>query len=86
MCVIFFIFINSMPNSENDSSLPNIGDSINYYKLLIDPMFLVNMANISLVWVIDSYNDTTLEPYLSQVLNVMYTLNSKHNGNAKKLY
>uniref|UniRef100_A0A147BS08 Putative vesicular amine transporter n=1 Tax=Ixodes ricinus TaxID=34613 RepID=A0A147BS08_IXORI len=37
-----------------------------YYKLLLDPMFLVNLFSVMLSWAITSFNEPTLEPYLRQ--------------------
>ncbi|KAM7308447.1 uncharacterized protein ISCGN_012081 [Ixodes scapularis] len=38
----------------------------NCYKLLLDPMFLVNIGHILMSSCVTAYNDTTLQPYLVQ--------------------
>lgn len=37
-----------------------------YYKLLVDPLFLVNICNITVASSLSGYNETTLTPYLAQ--------------------
>lgn len=39
---------------------------MNLYKLLIDPVFLIDMGTVMLSWVIMGFNEPTLEPHLQQ--------------------
>ncbi|XP_064473411.1 MFS-type transporter SLC18B1-like [Ornithodoros turicata] len=41
-------------------------EDVKYYKALCDPVFLIDMVTVMLSWVIMSFNEPTLEPYLAQ--------------------
>ncbi|XP_042147293.1 uncharacterized protein LOC121836459 [Ixodes scapularis] len=38
----------------------------NYYKLLVDPHFLIDVGSIMLSWIIMGFNEPTMEPYLAE--------------------
>lgn len=48
----------------DDTGTPNKRMSL--YKLLIDPVFLIDMGTVMLSWVIMGFNEPTLEPHLQQ--------------------
>ncbi|XP_064473408.1 MFS-type transporter SLC18B1-like [Ornithodoros turicata] len=41
-------------------------EDVKYHKALCDPVFLIAMVTVMLSWVIMSFNEPTLEPYLQQ--------------------
>lgn len=48
------------------------GEDKKYYKLMLDPMFLVNLFTVMLSWTVVSFNEPTLEPHLRQ-FNMSHT-------------
>ncbi|CAN7937412.1 unnamed protein product [Ixodes hexagonus] len=47
----------------------------NYYKLLVDPHFVIDIVSMMLSWVIMGFNEPTMEPYLAE-----FNLNSAQIG------
>ncbi|KAH7938079.1 hypothetical protein HPB49_019685 [Dermacentor silvarum] len=62
-----------VPNKHPEASAPpeealmqDQGSQKKLYRLLWDPLFMVNMVTLMLSWVIMGFNEPTLEPYLRQ--------------------
>ncbi|XP_075553170.1 MFS-type transporter SLC18B1-like isoform X3 [Dermacentor variabilis] len=62
-----------VPNKHPEASAPpeealmqEQGSQKKLYRLLWDPLFMVNMVTLMLSWVIMGFNEPTLEPYLRQ--------------------
>lgn len=49
------------PLSSKDAEVP-----FSYYRLLINPRFMINMGSLTLTFVMFGFNEPTLEPYISQ--------------------
>lgn len=57
---------NLFPDAHNeDAEPPKVG--VSYYKMLIDPIFMANVITAMLNWTIIGFNETTLEPSLTEV-------------------
>ncbi|CAN8018187.1 unnamed protein product [Ixodes persulcatus] len=39
-----------------------------YYKLLVDPLFMIDIVSIMLSWIIMGFNEPTMEPHLAEVI------------------
>ncbi|OQR69858.1 hypothetical protein BIW11_12010 [Tropilaelaps mercedesae] len=55
------VTLSSMP-----STVPTTGDPIDYRRMVFRPLFLIDMVTVCFSWVVMSFNEPTLEPYLRQ--------------------